>query len=208
MTLSVSTAQPGRGLYVPKLEPVYLTEQRVERRLDMARRSAAGAPAAAPAMAKSGPRAARGGGRGGPPGRRARDGLGRAGPALRHVHGAAASRWTRRRAGAEDRAAALPAPGGARPVAAPRREAATFLTAKATNETGFPLLPGRRRHLRGGRVRGSRARPDDAAGRRDRARVRRGRSGRDRAQGARAEATPRRGSSRRTRSTATASASR
>jgi uncharacterized protein (TIGR02231 family) len=27
-------------------------------------------------------------------------------------------------------------------VAAPRREAATFLTAKAVNETGFPLLPG------------------------------------------------------------------
>ncbi len=50
VTLSVSTAQPGRGVYVPELEPVYLTGQQLVARH---RELVQSPPAAAPAAAKS-----------------------------------------------------------------------------------------------------------------------------------------------------------
>jgi uncharacterized protein (TIGR02231 family) len=143
VTLAVSTAQPGRGLYVPELEPVYLTEQRVERRLDMARRSAAGAPAAAPAMAKS--EASE------PREEAVAEDLQDVELATASVEqGLLSATFTAPRRESVDGAGQarkialqrFPLQAELVRVAAPRREAATFLTAKATNETGFPLLPG------------------------------------------------------------------
>ena len=143
VTLSVSTAQPGRGLYVPELEPVYLTEQRASRHLDMARRSAAGAPAAAPAMAKS--EASE------PREEAVAEDLQDVEVATASVEqGLLSATFTAPRRESVDGAGQarkialqrFPLQAELVRVAAPRREAATFLTAKATNETGFPLLPG------------------------------------------------------------------
>ncbi|HSD18782.1 MAG TPA: mucoidy inhibitor MuiA family protein [Anaeromyxobacter sp.] len=143
VTLSVSTAQPGRGVYVPELEPVYLTEQQpVARHRELVRRpAAAAAPAAAAkrAVAQAPEEDA-------------------SGEALVDVELAQASveqsllsaTFTAPRREAVDGAGQarkialqrFPLRAELVRVAAPRREAATFLTAKAVNETGFPLLPG------------------------------------------------------------------
>jgi uncharacterized protein (TIGR02231 family) len=147
VTLSVSTAQPGRGVYVPELEPVYLTEQqRVARHRELVRRSAA---AAAPAAAK------------GAAAQAPEEDV--AGAELADVEladvelaqasveqGLLSATFTAPRREAVDGAGQarkislqrFPLRAELLRVAAPRREAATFLTAKAVNETGFPLLPG------------------------------------------------------------------
>ena len=143
VTLSVSTAQPGRGVYVPELDPVYLTgQQLVARHREMVQRPAAPAPAAAKsAVAEA-----------------AEEAEDAAGEALEDVELAQASveqnllsaTFTAPRREAVDGAGQarkialqrFPLQAELVRVAAPRREAATFLTAKAVNETGFPLLPG------------------------------------------------------------------
>jgi uncharacterized protein (TIGR02231 family) len=143
VTLAVSTAQPGRGLYVPELEPVYLTEQRVVRHYEVARKSMASAPAAAMGAATA-----------------ERDDAAEvaAEEPLHDVQLAAATveqgllsaTFTAPRREAVDGAGQarrialqrFPLKAELVRVAAPRREAATFLTAKAVNDTGFPLLPG------------------------------------------------------------------
>ncbi|ABS26522.1 mucoidy inhibitor MuiA family protein [Anaeromyxobacter sp. Fw109-5] len=139
VTLAVSTAQPGRGLYVPELEPVYLTEQRGVRHYEDARKSMASAPAAAlGALVQE------------------RDEV--AAEELHDVqlaaatveHGLLSATFTAPRREAVDGAGQarrialqrFPLKAELVRVAAPRREAATFLTAKAVNDTGFPLLPG------------------------------------------------------------------
>lgn len=143
VTLAVSTAQPGRGLYVPELEPVYLTEQRVARHYEVARKSMASAPAAAMGAA---------------PQERDEVAAEVAAEELHDVqlaaatveHGLLSATFTAPRREAVDGAGQarrialqrFPLKAELVRVAAPRREAATFLTAKAVNDTGFPLLPG------------------------------------------------------------------
>ena len=115
----------------------------MERRLDMARRSAAGAPAAAPAMAKSAASARE---------EAVAEDLQDVELATASVEQGLlsatftaprrASRWTA--PGRRGRSRCSASRSRRSSSASPRRavEAATFLTAKATNETGFPLLPG------------------------------------------------------------------
>jgi uncharacterized protein (TIGR02231 family) len=139
VTLSVSTAQPARGLYVPELEPLYLQKAEPPRPVPTKRAlSAAPAPAMARAEATAGAAADEA-----------------------EVHAAEVAQ-----ASVEEgllsatftapRRETLDGSGQARKVplarfplkaeivrtAAPRIEAAAFLTAKAVNETGFPLLAG------------------------------------------------------------------
>lgn len=140
--LAVSTAQPGRGLYVPKLEPRFLAkaEPRPPVPFDQPRsRSAPGAPSMQMQMEKQ-----------------SRAELGREAevameaPQAEVEQGLLAATFTAARRETVDGS------GQARKVAlarfplqativrttAPRIEPAAFLTAKAVNETGFPLLPG------------------------------------------------------------------
>jgi uncharacterized protein (TIGR02231 family) len=144
VALSVSTAQPARGLYVPKLDPRYLT--RYEPRPVPYRAGAMSAPAAAPPAAKAEAR------------RKAQvaeepeeqldyrmdvatatveEGLLSASfktPRPESVDGSGQARKVP--------LARFPMKAQIVRVAAPRVEGAAFLTAKAVNETGFPLLPG------------------------------------------------------------------
>ncbi|WP_242339495.1 MULTISPECIES: mucoidy inhibitor MuiA family protein [unclassified Anaeromyxobacter] len=137
--LAVSTAEPARGVYVPELEPVYLTERRDVHTLGVARRSPASAPAAAKSALAQEPEQG-------------------VAEVEQDVELAAASveQGLLSAAFTAPRRESVDGAGQARKIAlqrfplraelvriaAPRREAATFLTAKAVNETGFPLLPG------------------------------------------------------------------
>ncbi|WP_242355720.1 mucoidy inhibitor MuiA family protein [Anaeromyxobacter sp. SG64] len=137
--LAVSTAEPARGVYVPELEPVYLTERRDVHTLGVARRSPARAPAAAKSALAQEPEQG-------------------VAEVEQDVELAAASveQGLLSAAFTAPRRESVDGAGQARKIAlqrfplraelvriaAPRREAATFLTAKAVNETGFPLLPG------------------------------------------------------------------
>lgn len=138
--LAVSTAQPARGLYVPRLEPVYLT--RLEPRppprpMPMSSRSAGAPPAAAKAVESQALEEA---------------------PSVREMElpqaevqeGLLAATFTAPRRETVDGSgqarkvslARFPLQATLVRTAAPRVEAAAFLTAKAVNETGFPLLAG------------------------------------------------------------------
>ncbi|WP_242372733.1 mucoidy inhibitor MuiA family protein [Anaeromyxobacter sp. SG26] len=137
--LAVSTAEPARGVYVPELERVYLTERRDVHTLGVARRSPASAPAAAKSALAQEPEQG-------------------VAEVEQDVELAAASveQGLLSAAFTAPRRESVDGAGQARKIAlqrfplraelvriaAPRREAATFLTAKAVNETGFPLLPG------------------------------------------------------------------
>jgi uncharacterized protein (TIGR02231 family) len=141
--LSVSTAQPARGLYVPNLDPRYLT--RYEPPRPTPRRSAAPMMSApAPMMERS---------------KQLRDEpeteaaapeqkLEEATATLEEGLLSASFRTARRETvdgSGQARKIALarfPLKGTVVRTAAPRVEAAAFLTAKAVNETGIPLLPG------------------------------------------------------------------
>lgn len=141
--LAVSTAQPGRGLYVPKLEshwltvapppPVYRTK------------SARGMPAPAPAMARAEmPRAMEAMSA---PEEEAYD---LEAPEATAEQGLLAATFTTPRRETVDgsgraRSVALskfPLKAKIARVTAPRVEPAVFLTARAVNETGLPLLGG------------------------------------------------------------------
>lgn len=140
VALSVSTAQPARGLHVPQLEPHYLARAEPPRPLPRKERATSMRPTA--------------------PGRAASplaDTDAEAEPgapleiALASVEQGLLSATFR-----AARSESVDGSGQARKVslakfplkaeivrsAAPRMEAAAFLTAKAVNETGFPLLPG------------------------------------------------------------------
>jgi uncharacterized protein (TIGR02231 family) len=141
VTLSVSTAQPQRNLFVPELETVAL--QRVRRELQVVRRSAKSAPAAAPSAAV------------GSAAEVAADADYAVEQQLEIAEasvqsGLLATTFTAPRRERIDGAgqarkvplARFPLKAAIARTAAPRLEPAAFLTAKATNETGFALLPG------------------------------------------------------------------
>lgn len=140
--LTVSTAQPARGLYVPKLEPHYLARLEPPRPmpLEVARRAAA-APAAAAMMERDD--AARAEAEDAPEQR-----LEEATAAVEEGLLSASFRTPRRESvdgSGQARKVALarfPLDATVVRTSAPRVEAAAFLTAKAVNQTGIPLLPG------------------------------------------------------------------
>jgi uncharacterized protein (TIGR02231 family) len=138
VALSVSTAQPGRGLFVPELEPLYLRRAEPPRPLVLRHKSAAKMPSAPGAAME------------------------RAAPALPEEaydvevaqatveEGLLSATFTApRRESVDGSGQARKVPLARFPLkaeivrtAAPRVDASAFLTAKAVNETGFPLLAG------------------------------------------------------------------
>jgi uncharacterized protein (TIGR02231 family) len=140
--LAVSTAQPARGLYVPQLEPVYLTRLQppppprpYPQRAGAMRSAAPEMPSAAPAASMEVEESKS--------------------VAMDVVQasvdaGLLAATFTAPRRATVDGSgqqrkiplARFPLQATLVRTAAPRAEAAAFLTAKAVNETGFPLLAG------------------------------------------------------------------
>lgn len=142
--LTVSTAQPARGLYVPKLDPRYLTRYEPPRPMPMkAARLMAPAPAAAAPMAERSRVA-----HDEPEEDVAEQKLEEPVASLEEGLLSASFRTPRRESvdgSGQARKVALarfPLKASVVRTAAPRVEAAAFLTAKAVNETGIPLLPG------------------------------------------------------------------
>jgi uncharacterized protein (TIGR02231 family) len=142
VTLAVSTAQPARGLQVPELQAHYLRKAEPPRPVQL-RQRASGKAAGAPAMAEAEPSAARD----------------RAAPEEAYeleVVQASFSEGLLSSTFRAPRRESVDGSGQARKVAlarfpleaeivrtaAPRVDAAAYLTAKAVNETGFPLLAG------------------------------------------------------------------
>lgn len=142
VTLAVSTAQPARGLRVPELQAHYLRKAEPPREIAMRQRSskAAGAPAA---MARAEPGAAQDS----------------AAPEESYElevvqasvqEGLLSSTFTAPRRESVDGSgqarkvalARFPLEAEIVRTAAPRVDASAYLTAKAVNETGFPLLAG------------------------------------------------------------------
>jgi uncharacterized protein (TIGR02231 family) len=142
VTLAVSTAQPARGLHVPELQAHYLRKAEPPREIAMRQRSskAAGAPAA---MARAEPSAAQ-------------DSAATEESYELEVvqasvqEGLLSSTFTAPRRESVDGSgqarkvalARFPLPAEIVRTAAPRVDASAYLTAKAVNETGFPLLAG------------------------------------------------------------------
>ena len=145
VALSVSTAQPARGLFVPELQPLYLTQvvprpPRPERVLGM-NRSAAPLAAAPEPRAREAEKAKR----------EAPEEVFDAEVAQAAIQEGllSASFTAPRRESVDGSGQARKVPLARFPLqativrtAAPRVDASAFLTAKAVNETGFPLLPG------------------------------------------------------------------
>ena len=141
VALSASTAQPGRGLYVPKLDPRYLTRWEPVP-MPVLRKSA-------PAMAAAPAPAARGGKMEADEGYSAAEQKLQVATATVEEGLLSASFRTPRRetvdgSGQARKVALARFPLKAEVVrtAAPRVEQAAFLTAKIVNDTGIPLLPG------------------------------------------------------------------
>ena len=145
VTLSVSTAQPARGLYVPELQPVWLAKYEPPtppRPMPLAeRRRAAGAAAPSAPAARADAFAAE------------PDQEEKFAAEVAHAsvqEGLLSATFTApRRESVDGSGQARKVPLATFPLkativrtAAPRVEAAAFLTAKAVNDTGFPLLPG------------------------------------------------------------------
>jgi uncharacterized protein (TIGR02231 family) len=136
--LSVSTAQPARGLAVPELQPVYLrkVEPVAQWRGERAAKSAPAAAPSAPARELADLAAA------------PEEELELASAEVEE--GLLAATFTAPRRESVDGAgkaravplSRFPLEAEVSRVAAPRAQAATFLAAKAVNATGFPLLPG------------------------------------------------------------------
>jgi uncharacterized protein (TIGR02231 family) len=139
VALSVSTAQPRRGLYVPQLEPHYLVRAEPVRPWVAEKRARARAEQASPSAAAPAEGYAQ---------REATEDLSMAEAnveqGLLSATFTAASRETVDGSGQARKVSLARFPLRAEIVrtAAPRVEAAAFLTAKAVNETGFPLLAG------------------------------------------------------------------
>jgi uncharacterized protein (TIGR02231 family) len=144
VSLQVSTAQPARGLHVPTLDPRYLTRYEPPRAVPLEKnawgRALGAAAAPPPAQAES---------------KALRADAAEAAVVMdvaeaRVEEGLlSASFTTPRRETVDGSGQARKVPLARFPMkaeivrtAAPRVEAAVFLTAKAVNETGFPLLPG------------------------------------------------------------------
>jgi uncharacterized protein (TIGR02231 family) len=148
VALSVSTAQPARGLLVPTLDPRYLTRYEPPRPMPLGRAGGALMAPAAPAAAMA---------------KREAEGKAREEAAEPEEQAVAmdvatatveegllsASFTTPRRESVDGSGQARKVPLARFPmkakivrIAAPRVDGAAFLTARAVNETGFPLLPG------------------------------------------------------------------
>jgi uncharacterized protein (TIGR02231 family) len=136
VALSLSTAQPARGLFVPQLEPHYLARAEPPRPLLRKERipaAASAAPRAAPLAAEEADA-----------------------PVAMDLAQATVEQGFLSATFRAPRGESVDGSGQARKVSlarfplkaeiarssAPRLEPAAFLTAKAVNETGFPLLPG------------------------------------------------------------------
>jgi len=140
--LSVSTAEPGRGLYVPTLESRWLTGAPPPP-VYRARSERSGAPAMPSMMAKSAPRMAESMAD-------AEEAVALETPQATAEQGLLAATFTTPRRETVDgsgkaRSVALsrfPLKAKLARVTAPRVEPSVFLTAKAVNETGLPLLAG------------------------------------------------------------------
>ena len=141
VALSVSTAQPGRGLFVPELEPLYL--RRAEpprpvalRQKAMGRAAEPGAPMASAAAAVAAEAAE--------PAYDVEVAQASVQEGLLSATFSAPRRETVDGSGQARKVplARFPLKAEIVRTAAPRVEASAFLTAKATNETGFPLLEG------------------------------------------------------------------
>lgn len=141
VALSVSTAQPGRGLFVPELEPLYL--RRAEpprpvalRQKAMGRAAEPGAPMASAAAAVAAEAAE--------PAYDVEVAQASVQEGLLSATFSAPRRETVDGSGQARKVplARFPLKAEIVRTAAPRVEASAFLTAKATNETGFPLLAG------------------------------------------------------------------
>jgi uncharacterized protein (TIGR02231 family) len=142
VTLAVSTAQPARGLHVPELSPQWLQRFEPPPPYLARKERAASAPAAAPAPLREAADEAE---VGGVPGNHAVE------VAQASVEqGLLAATFTAPRRETVDGSGQARKIGLARfplqaelvRTSAPRVEAAAYLTAKATNDTGFPLLAG------------------------------------------------------------------
>jgi uncharacterized protein (TIGR02231 family) len=140
VALSVSTAEPARGLYVPRLEPHYLARAEPPPQLLRAKRGRAAAGAAPEAAAPAAPAALQEA--------EDREELVLASATVEDGLLSASFRAARREtvdgSGQARKVSLARFPLRAEVVrtAAPRLEAAAFLTARATNDTGFPLLAG------------------------------------------------------------------
>src|SRR5512133_275226 len=143
--LAVSTAQPGRGLAVPQLDPVYLTRFEPPRFGTLAQAPAAAAvkrKSAAPAAAVDRAEAYEE--------KELPDETPLAVATATASEGLLSTSFTAPRRESVDGAgqarkialARFPLKAEIARIAAPRLEATAFLTAKAVNETGFPLLGG------------------------------------------------------------------
>jgi uncharacterized protein (TIGR02231 family) len=138
VTLAVSTARPGRGLFVPELEPLYLRRAEPPRPLALgAGRAPSKAMAAAPERARAEAT----------PDEESYDVA--VAEATVQEGLLSATFATPRRETVDGSGQARKVPLARFPLkaeivrtAAPRVDASAFLTAKATNETGFPLLAG------------------------------------------------------------------
>jgi uncharacterized protein (TIGR02231 family) len=141
VALSVSTAQPGRGLFVPELQPLYLTQALPYSPRPAALGLRAGVPAAAPeGRAREE--------------RKKRDEAGETYDATTAQaaveEGLLSATFTAPRRETVDGSgqarkvplARFPLEARITRTAAPRVDGSAFLTAKAVNETGFPLLAG------------------------------------------------------------------
>jgi uncharacterized protein (TIGR02231 family) len=138
--LSLSTAQPGRGIFVPKLDPLWL--QQLVARPVYPHRGAMSAPApmAAPEGARAKAEALD----------EAELGVTMEAPQAAVEQGLLAATFTAPRRETIDGAgrarkvalARFPLPAEIERSAAPRLDPAAFLTARAVNGTGFPLLAG------------------------------------------------------------------
>ncbi len=139
VALSVSTAQPGRGLFVPELDPLYLRRAEPPRPMVLRQKSGGMAQAPAAAMERAAAPAAE-------PEQAydvevaqatVQEGLLSAtfvAPRRESVDGSGQARKVP--------LARFPLKAAIVRTAAPRVDASAFLTAKAVNETGFPLLAG------------------------------------------------------------------
>jgi uncharacterized protein (TIGR02231 family) len=138
VALSVSTAQPGRGLFVPELEPLYLRRAEPPRPLVLRHKSAQTPSAPGAAMERAAPAA------------EPEESYDVEVAQASVQEGLLSATFTApRRESVDGSGQARKVPLARFPLkaeivrtAAPRVDASAFLTAKAVNETGFPLLAG------------------------------------------------------------------
>jgi uncharacterized protein (TIGR02231 family) len=143
VTLALSTAQPGRGLYVPELFPQFLDKAQRPAPVRQRSRGAPGAPAAAPSMAEE-------------PFAKSMDMAEELDveplqhPEATFTQGLLSATFTAPRRESVDGAgrarkvmlSRIPLEAELMRVSAPRQDPQAYLTAKASNATGAPLLAG------------------------------------------------------------------